>query len=82
MGVHIMYLFNFVKRKSVIISYKINGNTKVAVSSGSPYSVQVCLSHSWEVKIDHNIYCLDVYTTGEQIYRHKMKVYVYSQQNL
>ena len=49
----------------VIKSDKIDGNTKMAVSSWSTDSMQICLSMLREVKVDHHIYSLNVYTSCE-----------------
>lgn len=39
------------------------------LQTGGPenYSVQVSLGILWEVKIDHNIHCLNINSSGEQI---------------
>lgn len=61
------FLFNSVKSKPVIIGDQVDRDSKVAESSTTTNPMKVSLCHFREVKINDNIDCLNVDTTGEEI---------------
>ena len=49
----------------VIVGDEVNGNSKVSEASTAPNAVKVRLCILWEVKVDHDIYSLNIDTTRE-----------------
>lgn len=60
----------------VIESNEVDGNTKMAITTWSTDSVEVCLGMLREVKVYHHIHCLYIYTSCEQIYIAENKRYL------
>lgn len=58
----------------VIKSNKVDGHTKMTISARAANSVQICFSMPREVKINHNIHCLNVDTSSEEICSDKQKI--------
>ncbi len=52
----------------VVVCDEIDGNTQMTESSGTTDTMQVCLGHLGEIKVDDNIHSLDVDTSGEQVW--------------
>ena len=55
------------KNTPVVIGNEIDCHTQVSKSAWSSNSVEIGLSMFGEVKIDDNIYCLDINSSGKQI---------------
>lgn len=58
---------NVVQVESIIPVDQVNGQTQVTVTAGSTDSVQISLGILGEIKVDDNVYSLDINTTGEKI---------------
>ena len=63
-------LLDAVEVVAVLVSHKIDAQTKVAKTARSPDSVEVGLGVLGEVKVDHDIHRLDVDATGEKVRGH------------
>ena len=55
------------KQVAVLVGDQIDGDTKVAKSSGTTDAVQVGLGHFGKVKVDDHIHGLNVNTTSKEI---------------
>ncbi len=51
----------------VVVRDEVDGDTEVTVAAGSPDAVQVRLGVLREVKVDHHVHRLDVYTPRKQV---------------
>ena len=51
----------------VFMSDEVDGQAKVTIATWPTYPMQISLSCLGKVKIDHNVYSLNVYTTRQQI---------------
>lgn len=55
------------KNSPVFIGNQVDGNTQVSETSRTTDAVQVSLSESGEVKVDHHVHRWDVDASGEQV---------------
>jgi len=66
------FLFDAIEIITILVRQKVNCEAKVAKAARAPDTVQVSLGVLGEVKINHNIHCLNVDATSEQVRGHQV----------
>ena len=65
-------VFNGLQDKPILKGDQVYRNSKVSITTWSSNAMQVGFSIFWEIKVDHNIDCLNVNSSSEEIRAHKV----------
>lgn len=61
------FLLDLVKVEAIFVGDQVNGQTQVTETTTTADTMKVGLGVLWEIKVDDNVYGLDIDTTGQKI---------------
>jgi len=69
------FLLDLVEIESILVSHKVDGETKMSKTAGSSNSMEVCLGILGKVEVNDDVDGLDVDTAGKEVRTYEVTTY-------
>ena len=60
-------LFNFIKIETILVSNKVDSQSQMPKSTRTTNTMKVSFTVLGEIKVDDNVYCLNINTTSKEV---------------